>query len=124
MFRLYHLGFFCPYFAKTKESQLKLQCYFAYPTFLLTGFTWPVASMPEILQMVSKALPLTYFVENFRKIALMGIDYEVFKGDLKILWILASINFFISIIMVIANYHASLSSKKKDALEGEKVPNV
>jgi ABC-2 type transport system permease protein len=42
------------------------------PLFTLTGFTWPGYAMPGWLQIVSWVIPLTHFLEIFRKMALMG----------------------------------------------------
>ncbi len=42
------------------------------PLFTLTGFSWPGYAMPGWLQAVSQVIPLTHFLEIFRKMALMG----------------------------------------------------
>lgn len=48
----------------------------AVPSFLVSGFTWPIQSMPHGIQIFSSVLPLTYFVTEVRDLALMGISLE------------------------------------------------
>lgn len=115
-------GFFLSVFCKDQGESTQIAMLLAYPSFLLSGFTWPLASMPEILQIVSKILPLSYFAGNVRKIALMGVDYEILQNDVHTLWLLAAINFFISIMVVVGKYNASKYSEKKASLAKKKVP--
>jgi ABC-2 type transport system permease protein len=42
------------------------------PTVLLSGFIFPVQSMPEILQYISYMIPATYFLEIIRGVILKG----------------------------------------------------
>lgn len=43
------------------------------PTFLMSGFLFPIASMPAPLQLVSRALPATYYLVIIRGIMLKGV---------------------------------------------------
>ncbi|MBN2143186.1 MAG: ABC transporter permease [Candidatus Aureabacteria bacterium] len=43
------------------------------PSVMLTGFIFPIASMPEILQVLTKFIPATYFLIIIRGIMLKGI---------------------------------------------------
>lgn len=38
----------------------------ATPSFILSGFTWPLSQMPKWVQMVADVIPLTHFLEAFR----------------------------------------------------------
>ncbi|SMB84667.1 ABC-2 type transport system permease protein [Desulfonispora thiosulfatigenes DSM 11270] len=114
-------GFFIAIFCKNQGESAQIAMLLAYPTFLLSGFTWPLASMPETLQMVSKALPLTYFASNIRKISLMELNFEALKNELYSLCALSCIYFVISLIVVVFKYKASNSSKEAASLEGKKV---
>ncbi|MEN6371822.1 MAG: ABC transporter permease [Armatimonadota bacterium] len=42
------------------------------PLFMLTGATWPVCAMPEFLQCLAYAIPLTHFVSITRQASLVG----------------------------------------------------
>jgi len=47
------------------------------PTFLLTGFVFPIASMPRVLQAIAQVLPATHFLVVVRGILLKGVGLEV-----------------------------------------------
>ncbi|MFZ7101899.1 MAG: ABC transporter permease [Peptococcaceae bacterium] len=84
------LGIILGVFSGNQVESTQNAMLMAYPTFLLTGFTWPLAAMPEILRMIAHCLPLTYFAENFRKIALTGSDFAILQNEFLGLSILAA----------------------------------
>ncbi len=47
------------------------------PTLLLSGFLFPVESMPWVLQQVSKIIPATYFIEVIKSIMIKGGGFEL-----------------------------------------------
>ena len=56
------------------------------PTMLLTGFIFPLESMPYILQLVSNAIPATWFMAIIKNIMLKGAGIElVWKPTLILL---------------------------------------
>jgi ABC-2 type transport system permease protein len=55
------------------------------PTVLLSGFIFPVRSMPLPLQVVSHIIPATYFLEIVRGIILKGVGLDVLWKPLLIL---------------------------------------
>jgi ABC-2 type transport system permease protein len=55
------------------------------PTVLLSGFIFPVASMPVPLQVVSGIIPATYFLEIVRGIILKGVGLRELWAPLLIL---------------------------------------
>jgi ABC-2 type transport system permease protein len=44
----------------------------ATPSFIISGYTWPISQMPLIIQAFANLLPLTHFLSGFRKIAFLG----------------------------------------------------
>jgi ABC-2 type transport system permease protein len=44
------------------------------PSMLMSGFIFPISSMPKILQWISRIVPATYFIEIIRGIVLKGND--------------------------------------------------
>ena len=42
------------------------------PTLMLSGFIFPIASMPTALQVITHAIPARYFLEALRGIVLKG----------------------------------------------------
>ncbi|MDP2421381.1 ABC transporter permease [Sediminibacterium sp.] len=70
----------------------------ATPGFVLSGYTWPASGMPAILQSISNALPLTHFLNAFRKIAIYGGTYSDIKNEMCALtWM--SVIFFVLIVI-------------------------
>ena len=67
------------------------------PSFLLSGFIFPVRSMPEIFQWFSKIIPATHFLIVIRGIMLKGVGlYELWPQ----LVILTGISLFLMIVSV------------------------
>lgn len=51
------------------------------PTLLLSGFIFPISSMPEPLQVVTHIVPARYFIAALREIVLKGVGPEVWWPD-------------------------------------------
>jgi ABC-2 type transport system permease protein len=47
------------------------------PTMLLSGFIFPISSMPGILQYISHIIPARYFIEIEKAVMLKGAGLEV-----------------------------------------------
>jgi ABC-2 type transport system permease protein len=60
------------------------------PTLMLSGFIFPIASMPELIQVVTRVVPARYFLAALRSIVLKGSGIEMFWKDLVALSIFAS----------------------------------
>jgi ABC-2 type transport system permease protein len=52
------------------------------PTFMLSGFIFPISSMPRFLQVVTYAVPARYFLSALRAIVLKGAGPDLFWRDL------------------------------------------
>jgi ABC-2 type transport system permease protein len=59
------------------------------PTLMLSGFIFPISSMPEFLQVVTHIVPARYFLVALRGIVLKGVGPQVFWSDLVALAIFA-----------------------------------
>jgi ABC-2 type transport system permease protein len=55
------------------------------PTFMLSGFIFPISSMPRFLQLVTYAVPARYFLRALRAIVLKGAGIDLFWRDLAAL---------------------------------------
>lgn len=61
----------------------------ATPGFILSGFTWPLSGMPWIIQKVAGIIPLTHYLEAFRKIAVYGGSWRDIQPQINaLLWII------------------------------------
>jgi ABC-2 type transport system permease protein len=59
------------------------------PTLMLSGFIFPISSMPEFLQLVTHIVPARYFLVALRGIVLKGVGPDVFWSDLVALGVFA-----------------------------------
>ncbi len=69
-----NLGIFISTFARTEFQILQFIPIVIVPQGLLCGLFWPVSSLPDVLEPVARALPLTYAVEGLREILVKGSD--------------------------------------------------
>jgi ABC-2 type transport system permease protein len=61
------------------------------PTFILSGFIFPISSMPQAIQVVTYVIPARYFIVALRGIVLKGADIAVFWQDITALAIFATV---------------------------------
>ncbi len=61
------------------------------PTFILSGFIFPITSMPPAVQLVTRVVPARYFVSALRSVVLKGAGIEVVWHSLVALVIFASV---------------------------------
>jgi len=67
-------------------SQLKateILMVIATPSFILSGFTWPLSQMPGAIVMLAKTIPLTHFLEGMRKVLFYGASIADIAPQLK-----------------------------------------
>jgi ABC-2 type transport system permease protein len=61
------------------------------PTFILSGFIFPISSMPEVVQLITHAVPARYFILALRAIVLKGAALGSFWTDLVALGVFAMV---------------------------------
>ena len=59
------------------------------PTLMLSGFIFPISSMPAFLQAVTRVVPARYFLNVLRGVLLKGVGTEVLWRDLIALVVIA-----------------------------------
>ena len=76
--------------AETQQVAFQLALLTSFlPTLMLSGFIFPISSMPEFLQLVTRIVPARYFLVALRGIVLKGVGPAVFWSDLVALAIFA-----------------------------------
>jgi ABC-2 type transport system permease protein len=76
--------------AETQQVAFQLALLTSFlPTLMLSGFIFPITSMPEFLQLVTHIVPARYFLVALRGIVLKGVGPDVFWSDLVALGIFA-----------------------------------
>lgn len=67
------LGLFVSTISRTQQqAMMTAQFFILMPFIFLSGFAFPIENMPQIIQYVTYALPLRYFIEIIRGIFLKG----------------------------------------------------
>lgn len=61
------------------------------PTMILSGFIFPISSMPVVVQAITHIVPARYFLVALRSIVLKGADVTAFWQDLAALAIFATV---------------------------------
>ena len=78
--------------AETQQVAFQVALLTSYlPTLMLSGFIFPIASMPVVLQTVTYIVPARYFLVMLRSILLKGLGPAAFWQDLVALAIFASL---------------------------------
>jgi len=97
------LGLFFSTLAKTQQQAMQMSFFFLLPNILLSGFIFPWEGMPQPVQWLSQALPLTHFLRIVRGITLKGSGFSDLAPEL--VWL-------VGILLVIVTV-ASLRFRKK-----------
>ena len=78
--------------AETQQVAFQVALLTSYlPTLMLSGFIFPISSMPAFLQAVTYVVPARYFLIALRGIVLKGVGPAAFWQDLAALGIYAAI---------------------------------
>lgn len=97
------LGVFLSIISKNDLEATQTAMLIAVPSFLISGYTWPLLSMPQPVQIVSNLLPLTHFVNALRDVAIMGVGFSTVANDIMALTALAVL--FIPLSIIALRWH-------------------
>jgi ABC-2 type transport system permease protein len=86
------LGIFLSTFARTELQIIQFIPLVIVPQFLLSGVLFPVSNLPEILQPLTKLMPLSYAVDGLRQVFVAGADLATaaLQRDLVVLAIVVA----------------------------------
>ncbi|MBN1102531.1 MAG: ABC transporter permease [Deltaproteobacteria bacterium] len=70
------LGLFISTISRNQQQALVSTFFFIFPIILLSGFIFPIANMPPVIQVVTYVNPLRYFLVIIRDIFLKGTGLE------------------------------------------------
>jgi ABC-2 type transport system permease protein len=71
------LGLLISTFAQTQQQAQLMTMPIMLPSFMLSGFLFPVSSLPVFLQMIGNLLPLTYFIFILRSVVVKGAGLDL-----------------------------------------------
>ncbi len=70
------MGLFISTIAHTQQEAMLSTMFTLYPSIFLSGFFFPLAAMPQVLQWISYAVPMRYFLIIARGVILKGVGLE------------------------------------------------
>ncbi len=79
------IGLFISTISRTQFQAVQASIMIWLPSVILSGFIFPIDSMPRVAQWVSAILPLTYYLRIVRGIVIKGIGIEYLWPDTLIL---------------------------------------
>jgi ABC-2 type transport system permease protein len=92
------LGLLISTVCSTQQQAFATNFFVLNPFFILSGFSFPIASMPQVLQWFTYLNPLRYYLVIIRGTFLKGIGMNVLWPDLAALAVLATLLLSISIV--------------------------
>jgi ABC-2 type transport system permease protein len=90
------IGLFISTISRTQQQAMMTMFFFFVPAILLSGFVFPIANMPEVVQYLSYADPLRYFLVIIRGIFLKGNGFDILWPQMLALAILGAAVFTFS----------------------------
>ena len=87
------IGLFISTVSSTQQQAMMTTFFFAMPFFMLSGFVFPIANMPKLIQWFTYLNPLRYLLVIIRGIFLKGVGFQVLWPQFLALTILGLVVF-------------------------------
>ncbi|HKI86159.1 MAG TPA: ABC transporter permease [Thermoanaerobaculia bacterium] len=84
------VGLFISTVSQTQQQALMTAFFFLQPAILLSGFIFPIANMPRVVQVLTYLDPLRYFLVIIRGIFLKGVGFHVLWPQMLALTLLGA----------------------------------
>ena len=85
------VGLFISTVSATQQQAMMTAFFFMLPAFMLSGFVYPIANMPTLVQWITYLNPLRYYLVIIRGVFLKGLGMEVLWPQLLALALLGTI---------------------------------
>ena len=85
----------------------------ATPSFILSGFTWPLSQMPEWIQSIASVIPLTHFLPIFRILIIENGPVDLTYPYITKLLVITVIGFILSFVALYFKKRKVLKATKK-----------
>lgn len=92
---IYWSQFISSFFSK-KIVSMQFFVFTSYPVFLLSGYSWPLQSMPVYLQVISNCIPSTPYLHAFIRITQMGASWMHIQNEVLHLLVIAVLGLLLS----------------------------
>jgi ABC-2 type transport system permease protein len=90
------MGLFISTVSRTQQQAMMSTFFFYFPAVLLSGFMFPIANMPEVVQWLTYLNPLRYFLVIIRGIFLKGISHEILWPQMAALAVMGVITLWLA----------------------------
>lgn len=84
------LGLFISTVSNTQQQAMMTTLFLFQPMFMLSGFSFPIRNMPEIVQWITYLNPMRYFMEVVRGIFLKGVGISILWPQILALAVLGT----------------------------------
>ncbi len=84
------VGLFISTVSSTQQQAMMTAFFFMLPAFMLSGFVYPIANMPRVVQILTYLNPLRHYLVIIRGVYLKGLDLHVLWPQMLILALLGS----------------------------------
>jgi ABC-2 type transport system permease protein len=92
------LGLLISTMCSTQQQAFATNFFVVNPLFTLSGFSFPITSMPEVLQWLTYANPLRYYLVVIRGTFLKGVGLAILWPDFLAMAIIAAVLLTVSIL--------------------------
>ena len=92
-----NVGLLISTLSSTQQQAFALGFFFLNPAFTLSGFAFPITSMPKAMQMITYVDPLRYFLVILRGTFLKGVGLDVLWPQMLALAVLTSVLLLVSV---------------------------
>jgi ABC-2 type transport system permease protein len=77
--------------SQTQQQAMMTTFFFAFPAMLLSGFMFPIANMPTVIQWLTYLSPLRYFLVVIRGVFLKGVGLSILWPQLAALALIGAL---------------------------------
>lgn len=107
-------------FSKKQVFATQVAAVWFIPSSILSGYSWPLISMPDFFRQISSFMPYTYFVSTLRNLILKGHSYD-YKTNIAMLLILTLGSLILSLISFVIRKQILKRNITLKSLSGRKV---
>jgi len=99
------IGLYISTISQTQQQAMMSTFFFFFPAMLLSGFAFPIENMPQVIQWLTYANPLAYFLVIIRGIFLKGVGADVLWPQISVLGVMG-----VAILTLVSRrFHKTLS---------------
>jgi ABC-2 type transport system permease protein len=99
LFSTLGLGLFVSTISRTQQQAMMISVFIVMLPFIyLSGFTFPIENMPEIIQFITHFIPLKYFLIILRSLFLKGVGISEIWDEMLIMLAIGIVIFILSLL--------------------------